>query len=88
MAGSISIMVSDRKRRVAAYEASVAAVLAYLDGEDADIYNLLDEAVKTDALGASYRLTYVAAWTAEELATMTGETPSEVLNRIIQEKHR
>ncbi|MFE6509230.1 hypothetical protein ACFVDI_02445 [Nocardioides sp. NPDC057767] len=81
-------MASERKRREAAYEASVAAVLAYLEGEDADLYNLLDEAAKTDALAAAYRLTYLAARTAEELADRTGETPSDVLNRIIQEKHR
>lgn len=77
-------MASERKRREAAYEASVAAVLAYLEGEDADLYNLLDEAAKTDA----YRLTYLAARTAEELADRTGERPTDVLNRIIQEKHR
>ena len=81
-------MASERKRREAAYEDSVAAVLAYLDGEDADLYNLLDEAAKTDALAAAYRLTYLAGRTAEELANRTGETPLDVLNRIIQEKHR
>lgn len=81
-------MASERKRRKAAYEASVAAVVAYIDGEDADLYNLLDEAARTDALAASYRLTYLAATAVEELATRTGETSSEVLNRIIQENHR
>lgn len=50
LAGSISVMASERKRRRAAYESSVAAVLASLDGEDADLYNLLDDAEKAEAL--------------------------------------
>lgn len=82
-------MVSDRRRREAAYRASVAAALAYIrDDEDADLYNLLDEAAKEDALGASYRLTFLAAKSVEELSAVTGETPSEVLDRLIRETHR
>ncbi|MEQ4210448.1 hypothetical protein [Actinopolymorpha sp. B9G3] len=81
-------MVSERKRREAAYKDSVAAVLAYINGEDADLYNLLDEAAKADALGASYRLTFLAAKSVEELAAAIDETPSEILNRLIQETHR
>ncbi|MFI7068560.1 hypothetical protein ACIBL3_46760 [Kribbella sp. NPDC050124] len=47
-------VVSERKRREAAYRDSVAAVLAYIYDEDADLYNLLDEAAKTDAFATSY----------------------------------
>ena len=81
-------MVSERKRREAAYTDSVAAVLAYINDEDADLYNLLGEAATADALGASYRLASLAAKSVEELAAVTGETPSEILDRLIQQTHR
>lgn len=88
LAGSIRRVASERKRREAAYKDSVAAVLAYINDEDADLYNLLDEAAKADALGASYRLAFLAAKSVEELAAVTGETPSEILDRLIRETHR
>lgn len=81
-------VVSERRRREAAYRDSVAAVLAYINDEDADLYNLLDEAAKADALGASYRLTFLAAKSVEELAATTGETPSQILDRLIRQTHR
>jgi len=81
-------MVSERKRREAAYEQSVEAVLAYIDGEDADLFNLLDDASRTDALGASYRLTFLAARSVEALAAATDETPAAILNRLVRETHR
>jgi hypothetical protein len=87
-AGRILRMASEQKRREAAYKVSVAAVLAYINDEDADPYNLLDEATKADALGASYRLAFLAAKSVEELAAVTGETPSEILDRLIRETHR
>ena len=87
-AGSIHRVVSERKRREAAYKDSVAAVSTYIQDEDADLYNLLDNAVTSDALGAAYRLTYLAARSVEELAGAAGEAPVEVLNRLIQETHR
>jgi hypothetical protein len=37
------------------------AVLAYIEGEDADLFNLLDGSAKDDALATAYRLTYLAA---------------------------
>jgi hypothetical protein len=86
-AGSINRVASERKRREAAYRDSVAAVLAYIDDEDADLYNLLDEAAKEDPLAAAYRLTFLAARAVEELATATGETPSKILERLIQQTH-
>lgn len=81
-------MISERRRREAAYEATVGAVLAYINDEDADLYNLLDEAAKADPLGASYRLAFIAAKVVQELQAATGEAPSEVLNRIIRQTHR
>lgn len=87
-ADSIPRVVTERKRREVAYEGSVAAVLAYIHDEDADLYNLLDGAAKSDALGAAYRLTLLAAKSVEELAAATGETPAEVLYRLIDQTHR
>lgn len=83
--GSVTLVVSERKRREAAYRDSVAAVLAYINDDDADLSNLLDEAAKTDALAVSYRLTFLVAMTVEELAAKTGETPSAILERIIRQ---
>lgn len=88
MAGSIRRVVSERWRREAAYKDSAAAVLAYINDEDADLYNLLDEASRADALGSSYRLAFLAARSVEELAAATGETPSEILDRLIRQTHR
>jgi hypothetical protein len=80
-------VVSERKRRAAAYRDSVAAVLAYINDEDADLYNLLDAAARTDPLAASYRLAFLAAKSVEELAVATGETPPAILDRLIRETH-
>lgn len=88
MAGSIRGVVSEQRRREAAYKDAVAAVLAYINGEDADLYNLLDEASRADALGSSYRLAFLAAKSVEELAAGTGEAPSDILNRLIRQTHR
>lgn len=88
MAGSIPLVVSDRKRREEAHRDSASTVLAYIEGEDADLYNYLDEAAKVDVLGAAYRLTFLAAKAVEELATATGETPPVILNRLIHETLR
>ena len=87
MADSIHRVVSERRRREAAYQESADAVLSYIEGEDADLYNLLDGAAKADALGASYRLAFLAAKAVEELAAATGETPREVLERLIRQTH-
>lgn len=81
-------MVSERGRRKAAYKGSIDAVVAYIDGEDADLFNLLDEAAKADALVASYRLAFIAAKAVEEVAAVTRETPREVLGRLIRETQR
>lgn len=66
----------------------MAAVFAYINDEDADLFNLLDAAAKSDALGASYRLTSLAAKCVEQLAASTGRTAAEVLDQLIQETHR
>lgn len=87
VSGSIRRVASERKRREAAYKDAVDAVMAYLNDEDAELFNLLDEAAKADALGASYRLTFLAAKCVEELATATGEIPSEILDRLIRQSH-
>lgn len=50
LAGSISVMATERRRRRAEYASSVAAVLASLDGEDADLYDRLDDADTAEAL--------------------------------------
>ena len=86
--GTIHLVASERARREQAYKRSAAAVLAYINHEDADLYNLLDEASKTAALGASDRLAFLAAKSLEELAAATGEAPSEILDRIIEQSHR
>src|SRR4051812_21531878 len=86
--GTIHPMSSERTRREKAYKESAAAILAYINDEDADLYNLLDEASKADAMGASYRLAFLAAKSVEELAAATCETPSHILDRIIQQTHR
>ena len=46
------------------------------------LYDLLDEASKADPLASSYRVAFVAAKSVEELAAATGETPSEILDRL------
>jgi hypothetical protein len=78
--------MSERKRRAAAYRDSVAAVLAYIEGEDADLYNLLDGAARQDALATAFRLTYLAAGAVEELARLTGERPVDILGRLLEQK--
>ena len=47
------------------------AVLAYIEGDDADLLNLLDGSAKDDALATAYRLTYLAAGAVQELARLT-----------------
>ena len=76
--------MSERERRQAAYRESVATVLAFIEGEDADLFNLLDKAVKEDALVAMYRMTKLAAVAVESLAEIKGEEPSQILDRLLR----
>ena len=62
------------------------AVLAYIDGEDADLFNLLDGSAKDDALATAYRLTYLAAGAVQELARLTGDEPAIILQRLVDSK--
>jgi len=62
------------------------AVLAYIEGEDADLFNLLDKSAKQDAPATAYRLTYLAAGAVEELARLTGDEPTAVLQRVVDSK--
>lgn len=78
--------MSERKRRAAAYRDSVAAVIAYIDSDDADLFNLLDSAASDDALATAYRLTYLAAAAVEELARLSGDEPAAILQRLIDAK--
>jgi hypothetical protein len=59
------------------------AVLAYIEGEDADLFNLLDGSAKDDALAIAYRLTYLAAGAVQELARLTGDEPAIILQRLV-----
>lgn len=75
--------MSERKRREAAYRQSVEAILAYIDGEDADLHNLLDAAATADPMATAYRLTKLAAAAVEQLASVWGQDPSATLESLL-----
>lgn len=77
------IRVSERKRRDAAYRDSIDAIRAYIDGEDADLFNLLDAASTEDPLATAYRLTKLAASAVQELAAERQEGTSTILHGLL-----
>lgn len=77
------IGMSERKRRDAAYRDSIDAIRAYIDGEDADLFNLLDAASTEDPLATAYRLTKLAASAVQELAAVRQEGTSSILHGLL-----
>jgi hypothetical protein len=59
-------------------------VAAYIADEDADVYNVIDAAVREDALAAALNLTALAADAVAALAAVTRREPSEVLRSLRQ----
>ncbi len=60
-------MASRRKSYEKHHDLAADGVLAYLQDEDADLYNITDVAVKQDALAAAWNLTALAASAIELL---------------------
>lgn len=75
------VFVAKSRRRTCAKarRAAIDAVSADLSDEDADVYNLVDAAVREDALALALNLTGLAATAITALAAATGRTPEEVL---------
>ncbi len=69
----------ERKRQKQHRHLALEGVEAYLQGRDADLYNVTDAAVKDDALAAAWNLTALASAAISELAIATGRTPLDVL---------
>jgi hypothetical protein len=65
-------------------QVAVDGVAAYLAGDDAELYNLTNTAIKKDALAAAVSLTALAADAVTALAAATGREPSDVLRSLDQ----
>jgi len=80
-------MVRNRRRPGGeAHRAAVSGVAAYLADEDADVYNIADNAVRDDALAFALNLTALAARATTALAAATGRTPAEALRSMEAER--
>ncbi len=77
-------MVSRRKQYEKHHALAAEGVLAYLRDEDADLSNITEAAVKTDALAAAWNLTALAAASVTLLAERTGITPEAALAEVVQ----
>lgn len=69
----------ERKRQNQHHHLLVEGVAAMLNGEDADLSNIIDAAVDEDALAAAWNLAALAAEAIRQLAAATGRTPVQVL---------
>jgi hypothetical protein len=72
-------MVSDRERRQRRYDEAREIVAAYAEDRDADLYNLIDESVRTDAMAIAYALARLAAAAATRAAETQGVALDDVL---------
>lgn len=77
-------MASRRKEHEKHHALAAEGVLAYLDGEDADLYNVTDAAVRQDALAAAWNLTALAAASIKLLAERSGVTPQAALAEVVE----
>jgi hypothetical protein len=75
---------SERGSHASQRQPAVDAIAAYLADEDAEVYNLTEAAVRTDALMAALHLTGLAAAAVRALADVTGESPQDVLRLLSQ----
>ena len=73
---------NEPRKRAATRRTAVDGVAAYLAGEDADVHNITDAAVREDAVMAALNLTALAAAAVMALAEATGRTPFETLRSI------
>lgn len=72
-------MEGDRKRSLRRREQAQAIVAAYAYDEDADLYNLVDAAVRDDPMALGFALARLAATAVRELARATGRSTDDVL---------
>ncbi len=73
---------SERRRRAGQRQAVVDGVAAYLADQDADVYNIMEAAVRDDGVAAVLHLTALAAAAIQTLAEETGRTPDDVLRSL------
>ncbi|WP_326953572.1 hypothetical protein [Amycolatopsis sp. NBC_01286] len=73
---------SERRNREAMRRAAVEGVAAYLADEDADVHNIIDAAVRENAVVAALNLTALAAAAVTALAEATDRTPADALRSI------
>ena len=72
----------ERRQRAAQRQAAVDAVAAYLVDDDAEVYNLTEQAVREDPLAMALNLTALAAKAVQALAAVTERSPDDVLRSL------
>lgn len=83
MRATIATM-GERRRREAAQSETASAVLAYVRGDDASMYNLLDGPARSDTLGLALRLASLAGTALARLAAAEGVDPEVALATLLE----
>ncbi|MBQ0895668.1 hypothetical protein KBX37_21655 [Micromonospora sp. U56] len=74
------VLVRSRRRAdTESRRAAINGVAAYLEDEEAEVYNIADVAVRQDAMGLALNLIALDATAVAALAIATGDTPGDAL---------
>lgn len=80
-----SVRKPERRGSAGLRQAVAEGVAAYIADDDAEVFNLIDAAIKQDALAAALNLTALAGGAVAALAARTGQEPEDVVRALRQQ---